>query len=217
MGDLHPLDLIAAARVPLSAPDWQEGRRNCRRLRAGTHQPVLGCASYVVLAELNMYGLHLEEGEGWGGHVIMDDSPREIRKHLPILIHGRGRILKTGLGLGCVVRGLLAKPDVEHIDVIENDPRIIRRIGPEFAGDTRVTIHEGDALTFDIEGRWDFAWHDIYTEGNEGLQPLHGQLIKRFHGRARQQGAWAFPPVVSRRLPFRLLGAPRSRLQGRAA
>ncbi|MCB1340794.1 MAG: hypothetical protein KDK24_06975 [Pseudooceanicola sp.] len=209
------IDLIRAARVPMESRDWIDGNRNCRRRRTGTLGPVLGCNSYVVLCEANLAGLHMVEDDGWGGHIIMEDSPREIRKHLPILIHGTGRILKTGLGLGCVVRGLLSKSDVAHIDVIENDPRIIRHVGPEFAGNSRVTIHQGDALTLDIDGRWDFAWHDIYTEGNDGLQVLHGKLIKRYYGRARVQGAWNFPASVARALPIRLLGAKRTRRQRR--
>lgn len=201
--------LIAAARVPADRPAWRDGNRNCRVHRAGTSARHAGCHSFTALCEVNMAGLHLVDGEGWGGHVIMEDTPRELRKHLPILIHGKGRILKTGLGLGCVVRGLLSKPDVEHIDVIENDPRIIRHVGPEFASDSRVTIHEGDALSLPIKGSWDYAWHDIYTEGNEGLQLLHAELIARFWGRATVQGAWAFPREISRKSPVRLLGAPR--------
>lgn len=212
---MTPTDLIRAARVPTDRPDWKDGNRNCRRVRAGTLAPVMGCNSYVMLSEANMAGLHMVDEHGWGGHIVMEDSPRELRKHLPILIHGRGRILKTGLGLGCVVRGLLSKPGVDHIDVIEIDPRIIRHVGPEFSDDPRVSIHLGDALTMDLDGSWDFAWHDIYTEGNEGLQPLHAKLIARFSGRARQQGAWNFPTCVSKLLPWRLLGAPKTRRQRR--
>lgn len=212
---MKPEDLIRAARVPTTQPDWIDGNRNCRRVRAGTLAPTLGCHSYVVLSEANMAGLHQVDDDGWGGHIVMEDTPRELRRHLPILIHGYGRILKTGLGLGCVVRGLLSKDDVEHIDVIEIDPRIIRHVGPEFAGDPRVTVHLGDALTLDVDGCWDFAWHDVYTEGNIGLQALHSKLIKRFYGRARQQGAWNFPTCVSKRLSVRLLGAPKTRRQRR--
>jgi len=156
-----------------------------------------------------MAGLHAVDDDGFGGHVIMEDSPNELRKHLPILIHGKGRILKTGLGLGCVVRGLLSKPDVQHIDVIEIDQRIIKHVGPEFALSKRVTIHHDDALTMPIKGAWDFAWHDIYTEGNEGLQVLHAQLFHRFMGHAKTQGAWAFPREFARQWPFPLLGAPK--------
>lgn len=93
-------NLVRAARVPKSTADWKDGNRNARRItnRAAAH--FAGTASYVALCEANMAGLHQVDDEGWGGDVIMDDTPREIRKHLPILLHGHGKVLKTGLGLG---------------------------------------------------------------------------------------------------------------------
>lgn len=208
---VDPRALIKAARVPLDAPDWIDGNRNCRRMAFHAAADLVGFPSMMVLSEANMHGLHMVDDQGWGGHIIMEDSARELRKHLPILIHGTGRILKTGLGLGCVVRGLLSKPDVAHIDVIENDPRIIKHVGPEFAADPRVTIWEGDALSIDVPGRWDFAWHDIYTEGNDGLELKHGELIARFMGRAAVQGAWGLPRIVSRFGDVRLLGLPKQK------
>lgn len=211
---MTPAQYIEAARVPKHLKPWQDGNRNffwayppnlntCAKL---------GCTKYAILAEVNMAGLRMVGADGFGGHVVMDDTPHELRKHLPIFVHGRGDILKTGLGLGCVVRGLLAKPDVRHITVIEIDPRIIKHVGPEFEGNPRVTIIEGDALTVPIKPEyhmWDFAWHDIYTEGNEGLQLLHAQLFAKYQPFAKVQGAWAFPREFSKRWPWPLLGAPK--------
>ena len=142
----------------------------------------------------------------------MEDSAFELRKHLPIWMAARGRVLVTGLGLGCVVRGLLAKPEVEQIDVVEIDDDILRVVGPEFAKDPRVTLHHGDALEIDLAGRFDFAWHDLWTEG-DGLHQLHVALLMRFSNRCGPQGAWAFPRfaarLISRNTNFPLLGAPR--------
>jgi predicted membrane-bound spermidine synthase len=103
-------------------------------------------------------------------------------------------VLVTGLGLGCVVRGLLAKPEVDHIDVVELDGAIIDVVGAEFAAEPRVTIHHHNALTFPVEGRsWDVAWHDIWCERNDGLDMLHAKMIHHFADACPQQGAWAFP------------------------
>lgn len=208
---VDPQALIRAARVPLDMLDWQDGNRNCRRVAVGADAARVGFPSIMVLSEANIHGLHRVDDDGWGGHIIMEDSAPELRKHLPILVHGTGAILKTGLGLGCVVRGLLSKPDVTLIDVIENDPRIMHHIGPEFHADPRVTIWQGDALTLDLPGQWDFAWHDIYTEGNEGLDLKHGELIARFMGRAAVQGAWGLPRIVSRFGDLDLLGLPKQK------
>lgn len=210
---MTPARYIEAARVPRHLPHWKDGNRNFQFVKARELSTVLGCTEFAVLSEVNMAGLHMVSEDGYGGHVIMDDTPHELRKHLPIFVHGRGNILKTGLGLGCVVRGLLTKPDVRHITVIEIDPRIIKHVGPEFAGNPRVTIVQGDALTMPIKPntKWDYAWHDIYTEGNEGLQVLHAELLGRYRQFTRVQGAWAFPREFAKRWPWPLLGAPQTR------
>jgi hypothetical protein len=133
--------------------------------------------------------------------VIMLDSPDELRTHLPIFTRAAGRVLVTGLGLGCVVRGLLAKPKVEHIDVVEIDGGILGVIGPEFAANPRVTLHHGDALTIRLPGTWDFAWHDLWTEGS-GLQSLHAELLVKFAHACGWQGAWQFPENLAAQLPW---------------
>jgi hypothetical protein len=135
------------------------------------------------------------------GEIVMEDSLSELRRHLPIFLAARGRILITGLGLGCVVRGLLVNPDVSHIDVVEIDRQILERVGVEFADNPRVTLHHGDALTYKMpRDRWDFAWHDIWCEGNRRLHVLHLRLLRRYHNRVGRQGAWMLPRTVKRRL-----------------
>ena len=143
------------------------------------------------------------------GEVVMDDGNVELRKHLPIWLRARGRVLVTGLGLGCVVRGLLANRDVDLVDVVEIDKNIARVVGHEFAGNSRVRLHVGDALTFPAPDRptWDFAWHDLWCEGG-GLQTLHARLIIRFRRSCREQGAWAFPREFGRRMIDKLINAP---------
>ncbi len=129
----------------------------------------------------------------------MEDSRRELSRHLPIWLAARGRVLKTGLGLGCVVRGLLANPDVEHIDVVEIDKGIIRVCGAEFVGNPRVTVHHADALTWDRGGRmWDFAWHDLHSFDEEHLDLMHAKLLIDYREAVGQQGAWQWPRLAHR-------------------
>ena len=141
--------------------------------------------------------LHIER---FGGECVMADYDSELRKHLPVIVHARGRVLVTGLGLGCVVRGLLTKPEIEHIDVIEKSNDVIKLVAASF-DDPRVTIHCGDALriVFPRGTKWDYAWHDIWIEDDfVATQHLHGKLIVRYHQRVRWQSAWAFPREVKR-------------------
>jgi hypothetical protein len=144
------------------------------------------------------------------GECVMSDDPRELRRHLPIVLAATGRVLITGLGLGCVVRGLLARGRVQHVDVVELDAGVLEMVGPSFQGERRVTLHHGDALAINWPPgtRWDFAWHDVWNDRPE-TQVLHAQLLVRYRDRAERQGAWGFPREVKRlwgrRMP--LLGA----------
>jgi len=144
------------------------------------------------------------------GEAVMSDDPRELRRHLPILFAARGRILISGLGLGCVVRGLLTNPRVTHIDVVEVSRDVLTMVEPYFRGERRVAIHEGDALTIPWPSgtTWDFAWHDVWSE-TPGTQVVHAQLVLRYRRMvtAGQQGAWMFPREFKRRVT--LIDSPR--------
>ena len=73
-------------------------------------------------------------------------------------------MLITGLELGCVVRGLLCNTAVESIDVVEIDEGLIRIVGAEFLANPRIIFHHADAREFPADQKWDFAWHDIWTQ-----------------------------------------------------
>lgn len=198
--------LVEAAKLPRDLLPWQAPR--------GGMNAMLCKGDAFLLDARSIAGLHRVNDEGYGGYTVMDDSDREIRRHLGAILAARGRVLKTGLGFGCFVRACLQKPEVEHIDVIEINPAIIAHFGAEFAANPRVTIHQADAFGFPLEGRhWQFAWHDIYCDGNEGLQVLHNRLLLRYRGHCDQQGAWALPRwtarLWARKTGKRLVGSPR--------
>jgi hypothetical protein len=207
-------ELIAACRVPDSVPEGRAGLWSIRRSRvADVDNPFAqayvrhilgGFDSYTLLERDTMATLHRERGE-----CVMEDSLQELQRHLPILLAARGRVLISGLGLGCVVRGLLAKPEVEHVDVIEIDHAIAQLVWPEFAANDRVTLHMGDAesISWSPGSRWDFAWHDVWSE-TESLDLVHGRILARYHDLVGQQGAWQFNRAVKRRWP-RLINAKR--------
>lgn len=202
---MTPADFLRAARVPADVRCPQESglwtiRRTMldsfmRKVPAIGRDTGVGRDSFVTLERWTDATIHLGRGE-----IVMDDGDRELRRHLPIWMTARGHVLKTGLGLGCVVRGLLAKPDVDRITVVEIDADILRMVGPWFADDPRVEIIHADALTWNPPSgvRFDFGWHDIWCDGNQGLQALHMELAARFRKQCGPQGAWAFPREFKR-------------------
>jgi hypothetical protein len=194
--------LLYACRVPVSVPMGEFGvwildrvTMTDGRLRPEALPYMNGWATYVILGRFTEAKMHLPHGD-----IVMIDHALELMKHLPILMNATGRVLITGLGLGCVVRGLLTREQVDHVDVIELDRRILDRIGPEFDGNDRVTLHHADAFKFPLNGqRWDWAWHDISDE-TEPLQRLHADLMLRFLDHVKRQSAWEMPRWVKRRL-----------------
>jgi hypothetical protein len=130
------------------------------------------------------------------GKLWMSDTTAERRDHLmPVAMadmHPNGRGLVNGLGLGCVVGAML---DVlEHVDVVEIDPRIQVTIGrwlKNTYGD-RVDVWLGDAyaIAWPKGMRWDVVWHDIWPELSSsnlaGMTTLH----RRYGSRCDWQGSW---------------------------
>lgn len=215
-------DYLRAARVPSTLRPqafgaWRIDRQSVKALCTAAPSSLVaavafmlnvGWESYTLLRRFSVAKMHLKDDTD----IIMEDSVRELRQHLPIWLRARGRVLVTGLGLGCVVRGLLANPNVSHIDVIEMDKNILRVVGHEFASEQRVTLYHGDALTYHIPHRlpYDYAWHDICEreDQDEHLACLHARLLARFRHRARWQGAWKFPRLAKRlmRPTVRMIG-----------
>lgn len=199
---MSPDGYLRAARVPTSVRSQKFGLWEIGRItpRMSSHRADAGWDQYTALYRYTEATIH----HHIPGEIVMEDSKPELRQHLPIWLKGRGCILVTGLGLGCVVRGLLANPDVERIDVIEIDRGILDAIGPEFAGEGRVNLIHGDALEHPVNGeRWDFAWHDIWVDEACGrdLQLFHADLIARFMPVCGPQGAWKLPRFMSRLAP----------------
>lgn len=194
---------MEAARVPAKVAEQEFGLWTIRRPQITQRMRELlqedgtfdvPWPSLTILYRLSMGTMHRPPGE-----IVMEDSLTELSRHLPVWMAARGRVLITGLGLGCVVRGLIASPQVEHIDVVEIDAGILRVVGAEFVDNPKVSLHLGDALTFrfPVDTRWDCAWHDLWVDG-DGLQDLHLRLLAKYKKRVRQQGAWAFPRIAKR-------------------
>ncbi len=131
------------------------------------------------------------------GRLWMSDTTAERRDHYEPVYQARrhpgGRGLVGGLGLGCVVGAMLDVLD--HVDVVELDPRVVEHVGAWFTAEygNRVTVHHDDMLTIKWpKGTyWDVAWYDIWPEitsdNLEGMKALH----RSYGRRVGWQGSWA--------------------------
>jgi hypothetical protein len=137
---------------------------------------------------------------------VMSDTPAEILEHWPALLQAKGRVLITGLGLGCLPHALLAGYHrITRIDIIEIDPDV-RKLTGKYLDDPRVHIWPGSAddltcIPADVRKvGWDYAWHDIWThisprnlsddEAEHGIS--YRMLFDLWQPYAKVQSAWAF-------------------------
>ncbi len=126
--------------------------------------------------------------------VVMSNTPMEVRTNLEAYRRATGRVLVNGLGLGMLLEGILSKPDVTYVRVIEVDAQVIRLVAPHFASDPRVEVIHANALEYrPAKGeRFDYAWHDIWDSIGEDNLPVMAALGRRYNKRvAAAQGFWA--------------------------
>lgn len=217
MAELSPIDALramSARHIPCGESGlWKIDRRDftspwAPMLVDGRERPP---GIYTFLWRYTMSSAHRE------GECVMSDDPIELSRHLEFVLQARGRVLITGLGLGCVLRGALANPAVDHVDLVERDPHVIRLVWPH-CDQERVTLHQADALEWlrTERGTWDAAWHDLWSDPDakeERLSVTHQKLILELRGRVGWQGAWALPRHIRRVLREQL---PDARAWGNA-
>lgn len=136
-----------------------------------------------------------------GGEAVMHDTPEELNTHLDFMLRARGKVLITGLGLGCVARGTLANPAVTSVTIIERDASVLKLVAPYMPKDPRLTIVESEAISWceRTTERFDCAWHDLWNNediGDDALPVMHQRLICAMAKRVEFQGAWDFPRWV---------------------
>lgn len=125
--------------------------------------------------------------------IVMSNTPFEQRTCYEAYHHAVGRVLVNGLGLGMVLEGMLSKPEVTSIRVIEIDEHVIKLVGPHFKDDKRVEIIHADALTYrpPVGEKFDFAWHDIWdTYANPDDAPQMATLGRHYNKRVCARNAF---------------------------
>jgi len=135
-----------------------------------------------------------------GSTMMMSDTPDEMRDHYVPLHQASGVCLVTGLGLGCVVQGMLEKRDengefaVEKVIVVELEEGVIELVGKPLKakyGD-RLEIRHADALTYrpPMGEKYDAVWHDIWPTICEDNLDTMATLHRKYGRRCNWQGSW---------------------------
>lgn len=131
---------------------------------------------------------------------MMSDTPDELRDHFEPLYQARGVCLVSGLGLGCVVKGMLEKRDkeggyaVQRVIVLEVEADVIKLVGThlkERYGD-RLEIRCHDALKYVPPSgeHYNVVWHDIWPDICVDNLKTMGTLHRKYGRRCEWQGSW---------------------------
>jgi hypothetical protein len=209
---MRPENLLLAARAEAIPEGW-EGlwfiqKTKVKMMQITLHNGeyrTLPAGVYTALFRMTDSTMHRYPP----GEVVMEDTPFELRTHLTFMLKAGGNVLVTGLGLGCVVRGLLANPAVDHITCIEKSQDVLRLVQPHMPKTDRLAIIHADALewTATTTQTFDYAWHDLWTNrdvGEPSLDEWHTRLILNCRHKAKKQGAWKYSRIA--RSLFRVRG-----------
>lgn len=134
------------------------------------------------------------------GGIMMSDTPDELRDHIGPVRSAIGTCLVSGLGLGCVVKGMLEKKKedgsyaVDKVVVLEINEHVIKLVEPHLRkiyGD-RLDVRNVDALKYKppMGERYDYAWHDIWPTICEDNLKTMSTLHRKYGRRCDRQGSW---------------------------
>jgi hypothetical protein len=218
--DEHEARVNVARAISRSDSVEEANMRVARNVPPGEYVSLRRKMTADEIRELEEEGtvVYDDGSEFTGWTPVMSDTPSEISEHREAIENATGRVLVTGLGLGMVVSALLAKPDVEHITVVEIDRDVIGLTGHYYSSHPRVTIVNDDALEYaealqagDGSLLFDYAWHDIwshisYRNLDDDTLAEHGisyaTLFEAYESFAYTQGAWAYAEALTQRGVF---------------
>lgn len=124
---------------------------------------------------------------------IMSNTIAEIEDQIMFFKAAKGRILISGLGMGMTTAALAAKEDVTEIVVIEQSEDVIKLVGDWITNKfPKVKIIQGDINTVEVEGIFDYAWHDIWDEICGDNIPEFRKIEKRFNPQMKEENRQYF-------------------------
>jgi len=125
------------------------------------------------------------------GYVIMSNTPMEIYDHLEFIYQAKGDVLINGLGLAMCIFGILEKPEVQSITVIEKEQDVIDLVAPHIKSKKVKVIH-CDAFDYQIPKgkKYNAVWHDIWDDLNPDNLTEMTKLKRKYGRHTEWQGCW---------------------------
>ena len=127
-------------------------------------------------------------------HLLMSDTPDEMRDHWDPIHNACGHVLINGLGIGMVLQAVACKPSVTKVTVVEISQDVISLVWPHYQkmfGD-KIGVVLGDAYKYQPPRgeSYGYVWHDIWdavcSDNLEQMAVLH----RKYGRRTIKQGSW---------------------------
>lgn len=97
------------------------------------------------------------------GQVMMSNTSMEVRSNARFVRQAHGRVLIAGLGLGMILQGILPKPEVKDVTVIESSADVIALVEPYIRHAKLSVIHDDIFILKPRRGeRWNSIYFDIW-------------------------------------------------------
>ena len=111
----------------------------------------------------------------------MSDTPDEMKDHARFVREATGHVLINGLGIGMVLKNVLAKESVCTVTVNEISEEVIKMVAPHYSCEC-LTINHADAFTWKpAKGiKFDSIWHDIWADKCTDNLPEMTRLHRRY-------------------------------------
>lgn len=109
----------------------------------------------------------------------MTDTPAEYRDAAYFIHAASGDVLISGLGLGMVVKALLAKDEITSITVVEIESDVIALVADSYP-DPRLRVINADAYTWKPDQSFDWAWHDIWGDVSTDDLPDMARMCRHY-------------------------------------
>ena len=130
-----------------------------------------------------------------GDHMIMSDTPDEIRDHRGFIYSATGRVLIAGLGLGVVLQAVARKPEVTHVTVIEKSPDVIKLVEAHWRTKPwgkKFEVVEADIFDWKLPRgvTYDHLWIDIWDDLCLDNLAEMGKLSRKFARAIPNRSSW---------------------------
>jgi spermidine synthase len=122
---------------------------------------------------------------------MMSDTHAEHWSNYQILREARGNVLIAGLGIGMVLQGIVKKPEVQSVTVVEKYQDVIDLVGPTVPKN-KVTIIHGDIFTWRpaVGTKFDTIYFDIWADATDGKATPDKRKLAAAFRRYKAPGGW---------------------------